>query len=417
MRSSWLDDDTVYPPLGLLYLKSYLNSRGIDVTIDDNFDFKKPYLYSKYDLFGISAMTPQREVSNKFLNFCKDNFKADVVIGGPHALYYLDDVKKERWDYIVPGDGFKSLLKIIQGTANRVESNPLTKQEWQQLPPPDRSSKEAIELLCRYNYKLQGVDSTTMLTAVGCNQKCKFCEAASTNVKRSSVENIKKELDDIVNLGYKGVYLFDDLFALSLKIAKPICEEIHKRKLIYRCNGQAKYFNEEFAKMLKDTGCVEIAFGAESGSQQILDNINKGTTVKQNYKFVELCKKYDIFCKAFLMIGLPGETYETIACTEKFIKDTQLDDFQLSVFYPYKGTIIRDEIEQKGKSSGIYFEREGLGAYGQKGGSTEAVIRTETLSSRDLLRERDRLVNMYHPRSHKQKWTFFDTHLIKGNSI
>jgi len=417
MRSPYLDDDRVYPPLGLLYLKSYLNSHNIEVTIDDDLDFHNPEKYENYDLFGASVMTPQRVASVDFLNFCKNKYNKDVVIGGPHALHYKDDVEKEKWDYIVCGDGFKSLLKIMNGNANRVEVNPLSKLEWQNLPRPDRSSEQAVKLLSNYNYTLNGIKSTTMLTATGCPEECKFCEDSRTAVRWNSLDNIKGELDDIVNLGYKGLYIFDDLFAISLKMIKPICEEIKKRSLIYRCNGQARYFNEEFAKVLADTGCKEIAFGAESGSQIILDNIRKRTTVEQNYKFVELCKKYNITCKAFLMIGLPGETYETIALTEKFIKEVQLDDFQLSVYYPYKGTSIRDEIDKGNKDTGIFFEGEGLGAYGQGGGSTEAVVRTNALTSKQLLEERDRLVNAYRPVSHKQKWTFFDEHIIRRGNI
>ena len=199
---------------------------------------------------------------------------------------------------------------------------------------------------------------------------------------------------------------------------KPICEEIKKRGLVYRCNGQARYFTEEFAKTLADSGCVEIAFGAESGSQKILDAIDKRTTVEMNYRFVELCRKYGIVCKAFLMLGLPGETYETIAETEKFIRDAKLDDFQLALYYPYKGTKLRDAIDRGDTSFDLTFEGEGLGAYGQRGGSTESVVRTSALSAVELLKERDRLVNTYRPVSHGNMWTtsqisdhFFDTHL------
>jgi len=418
MRSPYLDDDRVYPPLGILYLKSYLNYHGVDVIVEDDFDFTNPSKYEDIDVFGVSVMTPQRAASQEFLKYCKEHFKGKVVIGGPHAQHYKEDVSKEAWDHVVCGDGFRPLLQIAQDTVDaKVIVDMLTKQQWQELPRPDRSSEQAVNMLKKYNYSLQGVNSTTMLTATGCPERCRFCEDAQTAVRWSSIDNISKELDDIVDLGYKGVYIFDDLFAIAFKMITPICAEIKKRGLIYRCNGQARYFNEDFAKLLSDTGCVEIAFGAESGSQQILDNIDKRTTVEQNYKFVELCKKYGISCKAFLMIGLPGETHETIALTEKFIVEAQPDDFQLSIYYPYKGTSIRDEIDKSGKSAGIFFEGEGLGAYGKSGGSTEAVVRTLELSSEELLKERDRLVKTYRPESHKQKWTFFDEHILRRGGI
>lgn len=419
MRSPYLDNDRIYPPLGILYLKAYLNQFGIDVGLEDEFDFEHPEKYENYDAFGASVMTPQREASLEFLHFCKRHYPGKpVIIGGPHAKHYFEDVQKEDWDFIVPFDGQRSLLRILAGSGDRVDYDFLSKQDWAAMPRPDRSSVEAIRLLSKYRYILGGRKATTMLSALGCPERCSFCEEAQTAVRWSSIDNIRAELDDIVQLGYRGVYLFDDLFAIALKMITPICQELKKRDLIYRCNGQARYFNEEFAKLLSDTGCYEIAFGAETGSQKILDAIDKRTTVEMNYRFVELCRKYNIVCKAFLMIGLPGETYETIAETEKFIREAKPDDFQLSIYYPYKGTKIRDAIDRGETDLDLQFIGEGLGAYGQKGGSTEAVVRTAALSSQELLSERDRLVRTYRPVSHVNKWEvqlgtdhFFDTHL------
>ena len=104
--------------------------------------------------------------------------------------------------------------------------------------------------------------------------------------------------------------------------------------------------------------------------------------------------------------------------TEEFIRNSGVEDFQLAVYYPYKGTQIRDAIDRGDSKQDIYFQGEGLGAYGQKGGSTEAVVRTNALSSEDLLRERDRLVNKYKPKSHTPKWQdgFFEHHLVRGEN-
>lgn len=241
------------------------------------------------------------------------------------------------------------------------------------------------------------------------------CEEAGTVAKWSDLDNLRGEMDDIKDLGYGGVYLFDDLFAIALPVSRPIAEELKKRDLIYRCNGQANFFTkwgEDFAKMLSDTGCKEIAFGHESGSQKILDNVKKNTKVEQNYRSIEYAKKYGIKVKSFVMLGLPGEDDETIKETEKFLATGGMDDFQLAVYYPYKGTRIRDAIDRGEDGFDLHFEGEGLGAYGQKGGSTESVVHTERFSSKELLNIRDRLVRTYKPQSHSNKWKddkFFDT--------
>jgi len=405
MQSDYLDSDKIYPPLSLLYLKSYLELFNIKVGLEDLFDFSNIEKYQEWNMFGVTVMTPQRNISNQFLHHIKQSFlNKKVVIGGPHPTHYFDDVSKEKWDYIVQFDGQRSLLRIMEGNESRFYIDKMNKVEWESMPRPDRVSNEAIKLLSNYNYFLKGKKSTTMLTSTGCFQKCEFCEEFSTSVRRSSLTKIKEELNDIKELGYEGVYIFDDLFVLSKSVTKPICDELKKRNLVYRCNGQAKFFNEELASILVDTGCVEIAFGAESGSQTMLNNINKGTDISQNYRFVELCNKYGIDCKAFLLIGAPGETRETIRETERFIENSGIKDFQLSIIYPYKGTKIRSRIDI-GEDIDLYFEGEGLGAYGQKNGSTESVVRTKELSSKDLLEERDRIVNKFKPDSHRKKWS------------
>jgi hypothetical protein len=157
------------------------------------------------------------------------------------------------------------------------------------------------------------------------------------------------------------------------------------------------------AKLLADTGCVEIAFGHESGSQRILDRVDKRTTVEQNYRSVEYAKKHSIRVKSFLMLGLPGEDAESVADTEKFIRDSGIDDFQLSVYFPYKGTAIRDEID-RGVAQDIFMVSDGLGAYGQRGGSTEATVATPEFTAEKLLKIRDAIVTKYKPKSHGKKW-------------
>jgi len=409
LRSSYLDDEKVYPPLALLYLKSSLEKKlpGIKVGLIDEYDDDISNLQG-YDMIGMSVMTPQREESVRLLNQIKSKSpNTGVIIGGPHALHYLEDVKKEPFDYIVTNDGQRSLCKILKDQGDRIESDSMNKEDWGNEPRPDRTSNQAREFLKGYNYKLQGKNATTIMTSTGCPMRCTFCEDAMTNIRWSPLEKICNELDDITDLGYEGLYFFDDLFAIAMPKVEPIVNEVNKRNLIYRCNGQANYFTkwgEDFAKLLSDTGCVEIAFGHETGSQKILDNIDKRTSIEQNYKSIEYAKKHGLHVKSFILLGLPGEDWNTLGQTENFIAYGGMDDFQCAVYYPYKGTQIRDNLG----GQDLYFEGEGLGAYGQKGGKTESVVRTNELTSKDLLDFRDYLVERYKPKSHGH---FFDTHL------
>ena len=410
LRSPYLDDSKVYAPLGLLYLKSAVEQEtDVNVDIVDDYDLTKPETFKPYDTIGLSVMTPQREEALKVLKTVKENYPdKKVIVGGPHALHYTKELMNAGFDHIVRRDGQRDLVKILNGESERVLEDKMGKADWMSQPRPDRTSKKAKDFLSSYNYELKGRKGGTMLTATGCPMACTFCEDAMTAVRWSPLEKLSKEMDDLKDLGYKGVYLFDDLFAIAMPMVEPICNELFKRDLIYRCNGQANYFTkwgEDFAKMLSDTGCVEIAFGHESGSQKILDNVKKRTSVEQNYQSVEFAKKHGIKVKSFLMLGLPGEDYNTMKETEQFIKNTQPDDFQIAIYYPYKGTQIRDSID-RGEQVDLMFEGEGLGAYGQKGGKTESVVRTKAISSENLMAFRDYLVETYKPKSHSH---FFDT--------
>jgi radical SAM superfamily enzyme YgiQ (UPF0313 family) len=280
------------------------------------------------------------------------------------------------------------------------------------MPPPDRLGE--ADFLKGYTYTLAGLKSTTMMLGRGCPMACKFCEDARTLTRWTSLANAEAELADIILLGYEGVYLFDDLFAINLGKCQPYLDLLKASGLKFRCNVHAKFMTDEFAAALAGAGCVEVAFGAESGSQQILDRIDKKTTVEQNYACVKHCKDHGIVVKAFLMIGLPGETRQTISETEKFICTSGIDDAQIAIYYPYKGTELRREMDE-GTISDLTFEGEGLGAYGQRDAGTDSVVRTEDLTSSELVEIRDELIRTYRFRSHVGPSDhFFDTHLASS---
>lgn len=419
-RSPFLDDDRIYPPLANLYLHQAISEFMPEVKTDIIDDYSLKYIdwFQDYQIVGISIMTPQREEAHKLLKLIKQN-RPDikVIAGGPHAKHYFSELEREEWDFIVPYDGIRSIIEILKGNEQRILKDQISAAIYKDVwVKPNRLDN--AEFLKNYKYNLEGRIATTMLTAQGCPQPCTFCEDAKTVARWTPIEKIKEELDDILELGYNAVYIFDDLFAIAMPKVKPICEELKKRDLTFRCNGQANYFTkwgEDFAKLLADSGCREIAFGHESGNQTILDNVIKKTSVEQNYKSIEYAKKYGIKVKSFLMLGLPGENYETMKDTERFIATAGMDDFQLAIYYPYKGTQIRDAIDRGDNKTDLVFEGEGLGAYGQKGGSTECVVRTSNLSREDLINFRDHLVKIYKPQSHSKKWdSLFDKHIIDG---
>jgi radical SAM superfamily enzyme YgiQ (UPF0313 family) len=171
---------------------------------------------------------------------------------------------------------------------------------------------------------------------------------------------------------------------------------------------------EEMASLLADTGCIEMGFGAESGSQLILDTIGKKTTVEQNRKFVDLCNSFGIKVKAFLIVGLPGENYSTIQETKKFLdfitskrfknrfKETISNDFDVTIYFPYKGTKIRDSIDQGDSTYDLIIQNDPdtfEGYYKGKSGTAEALIRTSALSTEEITEIQSDLLETYKKRT------------------
>ena len=415
-RSPFLDDDRIYPPLGLLYLKAAVQAAvpGIQVDVVDEYDITSPRRFTDADVIGISVMTPQREEAYRLAGVIRSWWPGKVIVaGGPHVKHYGSDMTRMNWDYLVGGDGERVLPQILRGEEVPYRTyDQIPRQELAAMPRPDRLGE--AQFLRQYHYELAGLPSTTMLLGRGCPMACKFCEDARTLTRWTSLENAEAELDDIVSLGYKGVYLFDDLFAINLGKCAPYLKLLKASGLKFRCNVHARFMTPEFAGALADAGCVEAAFGAESGSQQILDRIDKKTTVAQNYSCVRYCKDAGIAVKAFVMIGLPGETRETINDTETFITTSGIDDAQIAIYYPYRGTMLRAEMDSGGPGD-LIFEGEGLGAYGQANLGTDAVVRTPELTSAALVAIREDMIRRYKLRSHTgPKDSFFDSHMVRS---
>ncbi len=406
LRDSFLDSDRIMPPLGIMSLHSYMIENSIDSTIENNFDFGNIEKYSDYTHFGISCTTPESQQAYKLVNLIKKKWpRKKVIIGGPHAKFYTKDCLDKNFDYIVIDDGEKALLKIMSNETNeRVIHDFISEEELNLFPLPYRE----YTFLNQYNYDIQGLNASTILTAKGCYFSCAFCEDAQTKVRLYSPEIVAKQIDQIKTAGYKAIMFFDDVFAISIKRIKDLSKEILKKDIYYRCFGHAKTMTEEMVKYLSGSGCIETGFGAESGSQKILDNIDKKVMVEQNYKYVELCNHYGIKVKAFVMLGLPGENKETIKETSNFLnflvsnkfknfsgRDIT-NDFDLVIFFPYQGTKIKDNLPKYDlfldNSSSHY------GIYKGKNGYSEAIVRTVGLSSEELSSIKNQLYLEYKKR-------------------
>lgn len=411
LRDPFLDSDRVMPPIGVMALHSYIISLGFESAVEIDFDINHIERYENYTHFAISCMTPQKKEAYGILHKIKEKYPEKIVIiGGPHAGYYLEDCLKEPFDYIVVGDGEYALKYILEGKADKkVLNTNLTESEMNNMPLPYREK----EFLQQYNFDIQGLSASTILTAKGCPMSCAFCEDANTNVRLYNPKYVSMQIKDVLRAGFNSVMFFDDIFALSKKRVKQLSEEISKHDIYYRCFAHSKTMDDEMAKLLSGSGCIEIGFGAESGSQKILDAINKKTTVEKNMKLIECCNKYGIRVKAFLILGLPGENLESIKETKNFLDfilgnkftnrfgKTITNDFDITIYFPYKGTKIRDSIDKNLNEFDLFFTTNPdnlIGYYKGKKGDAEVSARTSFLSGEDIKKIQIELLSEYKKR-------------------
>ncbi|MFA5272176.1 MAG: radical SAM protein, partial [Candidatus Omnitrophota bacterium] len=202
----------------------------------------------------------------------------------------------------------------------------------------------------------------------------------------------------------------NDIFTLTFKRVEELTNEIVKYGVYYRCFGHSRKMTEQMASILSNSGCIETGFGAESGSQKILDTVGKRTTVEDNKRYIVICNKLGIRVKAFLMIGLPGENMETVKKTEGFIEfllsksfrnrfgKMITNDFDLGIYFPYKGTHIRDSIDMNKKEYDLFFMNNPdahQGFYKGRKGKAEGTVATSKISCHEIADIQKGLLSKY----------------------
>ena len=408
LRSPFMDSDRVFPPIGLMQLKSCLDAAGHETTLVDDFDPEDvPWVYGGYDVAGFSVMTPQGRDAVRALELMRKYHPNTInVIGGPHALHYLDEVEKHPWDYIVPADGERAIVQIADVHSQhchgairleRIIRDQLSTQDMNKTPRPWR----AQQFIGAYDYRLDGLRTTTLLTTRGCPMGCKFCEDRRTTVRHYEVDRVVKEIEDAKAVGFGAIMFFDDIFAMIPQRTAELTAAIKPLGIKYRCFAHANTLKEEMAAQLADSGCVEIGFGCEHAHQKMLDTIGKGVKVAHNEEFLARCQRHGIRVKAFFIVGLPGEDHETLATLEEFIaRHTDagtLSDFDLSVYYPYRGTYIRENLDEFDLQVSGEIDAS-LGYYKGVEGSAEVVIRTAALTGQEIQEAKERIYRTYNRR-------------------
>lgn len=325
----FLIDPMVFPPLGLWYLWATLEEAGHEIEF---FDLNADPVPEGFDSYLVSGTTPQAEGIRR-LGQILDGRK---IIGGPHATLFPQQMLDWGYDVAVVGEGEGQVVSIVENQHCMGILRSARIPDLDSILFPDRSHAH------RYHFDIGGRNATTMFTSRGCPFNCAFCSHViwGRRCTQRSAENVYREVQQLQDLGYNAVMFFDDTFTLKRRRLLQICDSLGGLDLLWRCFLRADTVDFEMLQAMKRAGCIEVGVGIESGSQTILDNINKGTTVAQNSQLVRWCKQLGIILKAFIILGLPGESKATITETRRWLLANRPDKLDLVFYIPYPQTPI-----------------------------------------------------------------------------
>jgi len=356
----------ITPPLGLGYIAGSLIKDGHNVKlldcIKEDIDVLKEIRETSPDFIGITILSISYGVAIKLIKDIRKNSDTKIVIGGAHVSALPEQsLKDTEADFAVIGEGeetFRELCsnndyKNINGLAFRKDEEIIINKPRDLIKDIDSIPFPAWEIINPDTYPptphgafYKHFPIAPITTTRGCPFNCIFCASKCTWKQKLRVRSAKNVVDEIEYLNKKfGIQEFhfeDDNFTFSRSHVVDVCNEILERKLniVWACpNGvRIDKLDYEIVSLMKKSGCYQLSFGIESGSQEIINSINKHMDLKIVPNVVKMVKSLGIKTCGFFIVGLPEDTKETIEETINFSISVPFDVAQFSRFIPLPGT-------------------------------------------------------------------------------
>ncbi len=353
----------VAPPLGISYIAAVLEENGIEVKIIDGSavgmsweELENEICNYSPDVIGVTALTPTINQGLKTAQIAKKACSdAYVVLGGYHPTFTYDELLKDDFiDFIICGEGEYTMLELVQtiqkggdfrkvmGIATRKFKTPPRPiiEDLNEIPFPAR------HLLPMDKYKILNMKLTTgtMISGRGCPHRCSFCSSSAMHghkLRMRSAENIVDEMEHLIDVhDSKMIAFMDDTFTMNRKRVEEVCSEIKERELdfYWGCTTRADTLSKNLLKKMKDSGCVTIFLGVESADQQHLDDLNKKVTLNRIKETFKLTRELNVRTIASAVLGMPGDTRQSIEKTINFVKSLNPSYAVFSLATPYPGT-------------------------------------------------------------------------------
>lgn len=411
-------------------LSSVVSKKGIKslerLMEDENHDYwdqlAQKIVDTRPDIVAVTAYTEQITavdiVTRKLKKMMPD---IPIVLGGVHATALPKETLAELSgiDYIIAGEGEYRLLQLCEylekkqfhrigeidslfSRDNGTISGKISKifiENLDEIPFPDRTLGE------NEGYKRSSMSSVPIITGRGCPYNCSFCASKiiwDRRVRFRSIENVMAEILEISSrTGARKFNLIADTMTTNKKIFLEFCKFIQRNKernLSFIVNSRVNELDHQVVEEMKKSGIDAIGLGIESGSQKILDRINKRITISQIKKSIELVNKYKIFCTCHFIIGHPGETENDVQQTINLAKEiaSKYISLYINLATPYPGT----ELFRLSNEKGYKFR---LNSYYKLYHQGKVIINLTDMSNQDL--------NYWY----KKIQRLFGRHIIYGN--
>lgn len=358
-----------FPPLPLIYVASVLKQDGHHVDIIDmqageiHLSILKE-LIQKYDvIFLISATMSYNEDAEILAQLKRTKPSLITIIFGAHPTFSPHAaLKRESIDIIVQREAEFTIRDVVNalseggekwkriaGIGYREGNNAVINPDYpyiknlDELPIPDRSflSKDTYY----YNPIIKYYPWTTALSSRGCPGSCIFCTSPSyygPMYRARSPQNVVEEMLYLKDLGFREIFYRDEIFTADKKRVFGICEKIIDKKIdiSWICSVKANTATFEMFKIMKEAGCRYVRIGVESGVQELLNNVKKNVQLQQIRDAFAWAHTLKLESHAHLMVGLPGETDQTLNQTFKFVNSIQPSTVTYGMMTPYPGTEI-----------------------------------------------------------------------------
>jgi anaerobic magnesium-protoporphyrin IX monomethyl ester cyclase len=365
-----------YAPLGILYLCSHLRNQGFDVDVFDttfsNRDVLFQHLRSETpSVLGIYANLMTRSNVVEILTVARET-GWKTIVGGPepgaYALEYLqagasfvvfgegeltvqDLLEAFRANAIdaytnIPGLAYLDTDGVMHETPQRAQISDLDRQPW-----PARHAIDVSRYVKTWR-DAHGKGSVNFITARGCPYKCRWCshQVFGQTHRRRDPYLVVDEVEFLLQTYSPDmVWVSDDVFTINHKWIRDYAAEMRRRglRIPFECISRADRLNAEMLDLLAELGCFRVWIGSESGSQRILDAMDRGVKVEQVQQAVALTRERGIESGMFLMWGYEGEDLDDIEATIKHVSTSQPDIFFTTVSYPIKGTPYYQKISDR----------------------------------------------------------------------